>query len=381
MGRLAWTGGAEVVVDASPEAVYDLLTDVARVGDWSHEAYDGEWLDWAHISSGAVAGARFRARNRVGRNRWSRVCEVLTATPGREFSWKTVQGGPLNDSTLWRVRLEPVDGGTRIVQTYEVLALSAWAERFIYAFVKPHRDRSAALRADLERLGAVAAGRPVEGNAGTARDGKPMAGFLLEHDAMRQEFGLLATAAREELTPDRAALVEDQLAMVCQILHNHHTGEDDAFWPTLHRRVPSARAGIEELEADHQRIDPLLEAVADRSVPLAERAATMELLHKELNSHLDREERLAVPLARDHLTLAEWERAGQRALKEMKETTKVPVAFGWIASAAAEEERGREALAEIPAVARFLFTRIWYPAYQRRARTMYGANTPQFVTI
>ena len=111
-----------------------------------------------------------------------------------------------------------------------------------------------------------------------------MSGFLIAHAGMRQEFGLLAKAAAGPLEPARAALVEDQIAMVLEVLHHHHTAEDDTIWPTLLARVPAAAADLDALEAEHARIDPLISAAGDRGRPLAERAPVLAELHELINA-------------------------------------------------------------------------------------------------
>ena len=42
--------------------------------------------------------------------KWSRRGRVLVADPGREFTFVTEEGG--RESTEWRYRFEPVEGGT-----------------------------------------------------------------------------------------------------------------------------------------------------------------------------------------------------------------------------------------------------------------------------
>ena len=106
------------------------------------------------------------ARNRVGRVRWARTNEVVTADRPRTFAWRTLPTAFYRDSTRWTITCEPVDGGTRIAQRFEVLALSAFMARVIYVVTPAHRDRSAALRHDLERLGALAEQQPAEWSAG-----------------------------------------------------------------------------------------------------------------------------------------------------------------------------------------------------------------------
>ena len=97
------------------------------------------------------------AGTKVGRTKWSRQNEVIVADPGRELAWRTVPSRLYNDSTEWHIALEPVDGGTRIVQSFRVVRLGAVMDRVLYALVKEHRDRSAKLTADVTRLGEVAA--------------------------------------------------------------------------------------------------------------------------------------------------------------------------------------------------------------------------------
>ncbi|MGY1602397.1 SRPBCC family protein [Geodermatophilus sp. SYSU D00815] len=158
--RIARSAAVEALVAAPPEAVWAVLADVPRVGEWSSECRGAVWLDGATT---AAPGARFRGSNRVRWSRWARTCRVDVVDPPRELVWRTLPSGPYRDSVRWRVALEPADGGTRVVQTYEVLSMPR-AEEAVAALLLPeHRDRQAALRADLERLGALAArgARPV----------------------------------------------------------------------------------------------------------------------------------------------------------------------------------------------------------------------------
>lgn len=158
MGTLPKSGSVAVEVAATPEQVWALLADVTRAGEWSHETQGGEWLDGA---SAAAPGARFKGRNRNGRTRWSRVCEVLTAESPRTISWRTVPTRLYPDSTVWTYELTPTDQGCRITQRFEVLKLNPVFDRLFYAIIPAHRDRSAALAEDVRRIGEVA-GRVAE---------------------------------------------------------------------------------------------------------------------------------------------------------------------------------------------------------------------------
>lgn len=147
------TGEVEAVVDATPEEVYAVVTDVSRVAEWSHECRGAVWLDGA---SGPAVGVRFRGTNKVDRFGWSRVCTITALEPGRAFAYRT-SGGTPPDSTDWSFEFRPEGAGTRVVQRYEILRFARWMELLTMALVPSHRDRRDALRADLLRLGEVSA--------------------------------------------------------------------------------------------------------------------------------------------------------------------------------------------------------------------------------
>jgi hypothetical protein len=85
-GGIKRSGQVEVVVHAPVEAVWEVLSDVTRVGEWSHECRSAEWLGGARA---AAPGVRFRGRNKTGRVRWSRVNEVVRVEGLREIAWRT----------------------------------------------------------------------------------------------------------------------------------------------------------------------------------------------------------------------------------------------------------------------------------------------------
>ena len=106
------------------------------MGQWSPECQRVEWEGGAS----AAPGARFVGHNRGGPRgllRWSRHGRVLAADPGREFAFVTEEGG--RESTVWRYRFEPVDGGTRVTESYEVKRIPAWA-RIVDIPTNRHRE-------------------------------------------------------------------------------------------------------------------------------------------------------------------------------------------------------------------------------------------------
>ncbi len=114
-----------VVIDAPAERIYSLVADLPRMGDWSPECRRVEWLDG---STGPAVGATFVGHNQggpAGLMKWSRRGRILTADPGREFAFVTEEGG--RESTEWRYRLEPLESGTRVTESYAVRWIPTWA--------------------------------------------------------------------------------------------------------------------------------------------------------------------------------------------------------------------------------------------------------------
>jgi uncharacterized protein YndB with AHSA1/START domain len=102
---------------ASPEQVWDLVSDVTKIGRYSPETFEAEWLDGA---TGPAVGATFRGhvkRNGKGPTYWT-TCTVTASDPGREFAFGVGRGDkPLN---VWRYRLEAAGDGTDVTESFEL---------------------------------------------------------------------------------------------------------------------------------------------------------------------------------------------------------------------------------------------------------------------
>lgn len=107
----------ERTIAAAPQHLYELVSDLTRMGEFSPENRGGRWVGGA---TGPVVGARFRGRNRIRWRRWSTTCTVTEATPAEAFAFR-VKAGPL-DVAEWSFRLRPADesgSSTVVTQTYQ----------------------------------------------------------------------------------------------------------------------------------------------------------------------------------------------------------------------------------------------------------------------
>jgi hypothetical protein len=103
-------------ISADPEVVYDLVSDVTRMGEWSPETTSCRWLSG---SGPAAVGARFRGTNRRHIAHWTTTCTVTAADPGRRFAFD-VRWGPWSISQ-WSYDIEPAPDGCRVTE--------AWVDR------------------------------------------------------------------------------------------------------------------------------------------------------------------------------------------------------------------------------------------------------------
>jgi hypothetical protein len=146
-------GSAQVHCAAPPLVVYERIADVTATGERSAECYRCRWLPGAEPAS---VGSRFRGSNRFGPIRWSRVCEVVEADPGRRFAFRTVPEriDPTRaDSTLWSYDLQPDGDGSLVTHAYRITKPPLQPLRWLYGIILPHhRDMRPHLQYTLEVL-------------------------------------------------------------------------------------------------------------------------------------------------------------------------------------------------------------------------------------
>jgi hypothetical protein len=106
-------------VNAPPERVYEIISDVTRIGELS-PACKAAWWD---EGSGPHEGGWFTGRNEAeGREPWERHCEVFVADPGRAFGW--MPGGRAEGVVEWSYRFRAVQEGTEVEESWRILRMA-----------------------------------------------------------------------------------------------------------------------------------------------------------------------------------------------------------------------------------------------------------------
>src|SRR5690349_24503786 len=110
-------GSVTVRMDATPEIVWDLVSDVTRIGEFSPETFEAGWLGGA---TGPAVGARFKGhvkRNGVGPTYWTE-CVVTACDPGEFFEFAVIFAG--DTANRWGYRIKAVDGGTEVTESFRL---------------------------------------------------------------------------------------------------------------------------------------------------------------------------------------------------------------------------------------------------------------------
>jgi uncharacterized protein YndB with AHSA1/START domain len=140
-------------MDAPPEKVWGLISDITKMGEYSPEVFEAEWLGGA---TGPAVGATNRGhvkRNEKGPTYWT-TCKVTECVPGQVFEFAVVmRDKPVN---TWRYEFAAAGDGTDVTESFRLadnLFTKLW--RPLGGILRENRNKRDMLRT-LERVKAVA---------------------------------------------------------------------------------------------------------------------------------------------------------------------------------------------------------------------------------
>jgi carbon monoxide dehydrogenase subunit G len=146
-----------ITVDAPPEAVYALVADVTRIGEFSSVCRSAEWTDEDHTT--------FSGYNERGDVSWTMQCRVDVADPGREFTFTNAGVDGSSELVRWSYTFVAEGDTTVVTEHWQVLpGYREFAARYMSDTpVEAHLDRMVAptrqgIAETLARLKATAEG-------------------------------------------------------------------------------------------------------------------------------------------------------------------------------------------------------------------------------
>jgi hemerythrin-like domain-containing protein len=206
--------------------------------------------------------------------------------------------------------------------------------------------------------------------------------MVVVHRVFRREFHLLPDLISRvaEGNTERAAVLAEHLTDLVSSLHHHHDGEDDLLWPLLLERATLHTDLVHRMESQHAALSASLEQV-DKLAPawaatasVADRDALTKAVRKAsviLDEHMGEEEREILPLARQHLTVEQWDKLGERGAKSIQDKRKRLLFLGMLLEETSPEEE-RKFMKNIPPPVRVLWKLIGrrqYAGYTRLIRS------------
>ena len=119
-----------IIVQAGPEALYDLVSDITRTGEWSPVCKACWWDD--PMQAGHV-GAWFTGRNELPERTWETRSRIAAADRGREFAWIVGKG-----YVRWGFRFDSDGTATKLTESWQFLPAG------IAMFHEKYADRAVA---------------------------------------------------------------------------------------------------------------------------------------------------------------------------------------------------------------------------------------------
>ncbi|MBV9660068.1 MAG: SRPBCC family protein [Acidimicrobiales bacterium] len=117
------------VIAAPADDLYAFISDMPRMGEVSPVCVGGRWE-----SDERGVGATFVGSNVTPQRSWEARMRVAVADAPHEFAWDNMGGmeSPLplegEGSARWTYRFTPVEGGTRVEESWRILRLTPQLE-------------------------------------------------------------------------------------------------------------------------------------------------------------------------------------------------------------------------------------------------------------
>jgi hypothetical protein len=173
------------------------------------------------------------------------------------------------------------------------------------------------------------------------------------HDALRRDLELVAQMTGRSEGWD----------LFKKFLHVHHVAEDEALWPVMRQTLIGRTddvALLDEMEAEHARLGPLLEDIDDALDRGDSASVARADLAARLQEHLTHEEDAALPVIDRTLTEEQWTQFGEASAEKVGPD--MPTFLPWLLDGA-DDERTNALLDHLPEPAQQAYRTEWQPAY------------------
>ncbi|WP_072691007.1 SRPBCC family protein [Rhodococcus marinonascens] len=121
---------ANIDIDATPQDVWAVVSDLKRMGEWSPQCRQ------MRVLGGIVQeGTRTLNINRKGFLVWPTRSKVVKFQPNKTIAFRILENG-----TVWSYELEPIAGGTKVTERRDIPAEVSKVSRFLVKTVLGGND-------------------------------------------------------------------------------------------------------------------------------------------------------------------------------------------------------------------------------------------------
>jgi hemerythrin-like domain-containing protein len=202
------------------------------------------------------------------------------------------------------------------------------------------------------------------------------------HAALRRDLDRMALllGQPEDLSESRVRALGAHARWLMDLLHEHHTGEDDRLFPIIRRNNPATADLLDAMASEHEAIAEAVHALQDAGAKaeagVPDAAASLRDavsgLRTVLDPHLEHEERDLSPLVPQSVSEAEWADF-ERSNTQGRKPPELAFRGHWIIDNLDDEGVG-VVTGLVPAVPRFIMMRFLGGPYRRRREELWGGT-------
>ncbi|MCY0956598.1 MULTISPECIES: SRPBCC family protein [unclassified Streptomyces] len=128
---------ADIVVNATPEEVYAVVSDLPRSAEWSPECMGGEWISGEPSAVGSIfRGENLRSEQVVAwaplvRGTWYTEARVTAAEPGRTFRWMMLTHAQEDQESVWGFDVEADGSGSVLTHHFRMGKATAGIHKIV----------------------------------------------------------------------------------------------------------------------------------------------------------------------------------------------------------------------------------------------------------
>ncbi|MDV7357309.1 SRPBCC family protein [Rhodococcus oxybenzonivorans] len=127
---MANTLEASIEIDATPQDVWAVVSDLKRMGEWSPQCRT------MRVLGGVVEeGTKTININRKGMLVWPTTSKVVNFQPNKSIAFRVVE-----NRTIWSYELQPTAGGTKVIERREAPTGTTKVSQFLIKTVLGGND-------------------------------------------------------------------------------------------------------------------------------------------------------------------------------------------------------------------------------------------------